>query len=95
MATHCSIAVWRIPWMRSLVGYSPKGHKEADTTEVIKHKVIRYRPKKKIFLATAVIDIESAVISVLPSITWRWLNPSTFPPPNHCLNKNIIFDFQV
>ena len=47
MATHSSIAACRIPWMRSLVGYSPKGHKESDTTEVIKHKVIRYRPKKK------------------------------------------------
>ena len=49
--------------------------------------------KKILFLATIVI--ESAVISVLPSITWRWLNPSTFPPPNHLLNKNIIIDFQV
>ena len=29
MATHCSILVWRIPWM----GYSPWGHKELDTTE--------------------------------------------------------------
>ena len=44
MATHSSILAWRIPWMenlldgeshgrRSLVGYSPRGHKESDTTE--------------------------------------------------------------
>ena len=33
MATHSSILVWRIPWKRSLVGYSPRGHKELDTTE--------------------------------------------------------------
>ena len=33
MATHSSILAWRIPWMgRSLVGYSPRGHKELDTT---------------------------------------------------------------
>ena len=30
MATHSSILAWRIPW-RSLVGYSPWGHKELDT----------------------------------------------------------------
>ena len=31
MATHSSILAWRIPW--SLVGYSPWGRKESDTTE--------------------------------------------------------------
>ena len=33
MATHSSILAWRIPWRRSLVGYSPCGRKESDTTE--------------------------------------------------------------
>ena len=32
MATHSSVLTWRIPW-RNLVGYSPWGHKESDTTE--------------------------------------------------------------
>ena len=32
MATHSSILAWRIPG-RSLVGSSPLGHKESDTTE--------------------------------------------------------------
>ena len=31
MATHSSILAWKIPW--SLVGYSPRGHKESRTTE--------------------------------------------------------------
>ena len=31
-ATHSSILAWEIPWRRSLVGYSPQGHKESDTT---------------------------------------------------------------
>ena len=33
MATHFSILAWRIHGQRSLVGYSPWGHKESDTTE--------------------------------------------------------------
>jgi len=41
MATHSSILDWRIPWIpfltgefqRSLMGYSPWGHKESDMTE--------------------------------------------------------------
>ena len=33
MATHSSILAWRIYGQRSLVGYSPRGHKESDTTE--------------------------------------------------------------
>ena len=40
MAIHSSILAWRIPWTekpsrlrRSLVGYSPRGHKESDMTE--------------------------------------------------------------
>ena len=33
MATHSSILAWEIHGQRSLVGYSPWGHKESDTTE--------------------------------------------------------------
>ena len=33
MVTHSSILAWKIPWMDSLVGYSPWGWKELDTTE--------------------------------------------------------------
>ena len=33
MATHSRILAWKIPWQRSLVGYSPWGCKELDTTE--------------------------------------------------------------
>ena len=35
MATHSSILAWEISWKRSLVGYSPWGHKELDTTEQV------------------------------------------------------------
>ena len=33
MATHSSILAWRILWTEELVGYSPWGRKESDTTE--------------------------------------------------------------
>ena len=33
MATHSSILAWEIHGQRSLVGYSPGGSKESDTTE--------------------------------------------------------------
>ena len=33
MTTHSSTLAWKIPWQRSLVGCSPWGHWELDTTE--------------------------------------------------------------
>ena len=33
MTTHSSTLVWKIHGLRSLVGYSPWGRKESDTTE--------------------------------------------------------------
>ena len=33
MATHSSILAGESPGQRSLAGYSPRGHKESDTTE--------------------------------------------------------------
>ena len=33
MATHSRFLAWRIPWTRSLAGYSPWGHKGLDKTE--------------------------------------------------------------
>ena len=33
MPTHSSTLAWKIPWMMSVVGYSPWDCKELDTTE--------------------------------------------------------------
>ena len=33
METHTSILAWKLPWTESLMGYSPCGHKELDTTK--------------------------------------------------------------
>ena len=37
MVTHFSILPWRTPGQRSLMGYSPQGRKESDTSEVNEH----------------------------------------------------------
>ena len=50
MATQSSILAWRIPWTESLVGYSPQGCKESDTTEVTKHARYRHILKFKCIL---------------------------------------------
>ena len=36
MATHSSVLTWRIHGQKSLVGCSPRGHKESGTTEQLK-----------------------------------------------------------
>ena len=52
MATHSSILAWRIPWKRSLVGYSPWGPTESDMNEATKHStargkdILRYAARK-------------------------------------------------
>ena len=45
MATHSSVLAWRIPWTGSLVGYSPQGCKEQDTTEVTQHTCMFFLAK--------------------------------------------------
>ena len=37
IATHYSTLAWEILARRTLVGYSPRGHKELDTTEATEH----------------------------------------------------------
>ena len=43
MATHSSTLAWKIPCMRSLVGYSLWGLKELDTTEQLHFHFIIFR----------------------------------------------------
>ena len=45
MATHSSIPAWRIHRQRSLVGYSPWGHKESDTTEQLTLSLFTFTEK--------------------------------------------------
>ena len=43
MATHSSILAWKSHGQRNLVGYSPWGRKESDTTERLTLKCEDYR----------------------------------------------------
>ena len=45
MATHSSTLAWRIHGQRRLVGYSPRGHKESDTTKPL-HFTSLLEPKR-------------------------------------------------
>ena len=47
MATHSSTLAWKIPCWRSLVGYSPWGHKESNTTKQLHFtsQETHFRPK--------------------------------------------------
>ena len=46
MATHCSILAWEIPQTEELLGHSPWGHKESDTTEQLTHiHILSYKEK--------------------------------------------------
>ena len=38
MTTQSSILAWKILWIEELMGYSPCGHKESDTTEQLTKK---------------------------------------------------------
>ena len=40
MATHSSMLAWKILWTKGLVGCSPWGRKESDTTEATLHACI-------------------------------------------------------
>ena len=43
-ATHSSVLAWRIPMdKRSLVGYSPRGHKKSDTKYTRSHFIKLYQ----------------------------------------------------
>ena len=52
MATHSSILAWRIPRTESLVGYSPWGCKESDTTERLHFLILSISSKYMIIVIT-------------------------------------------
>ena len=48
MATYSSTIGWKIPWKRSLIGYSPWGRKLSDTTERLHFRTLSNTiPKNK------------------------------------------------
>ena len=57
VAAHSNILAWRIPGQRSLVGYSPWGHKESDTPE---RRSAHTLGKDTLFLAPALGETQGA-----------------------------------
>ena len=65
MVTHSSILAWRTPWTeepgglhgrRSLVGYSPRGRKELDTTERL-HFHFHFSKHQATLTGTSVVSL--------------------------------------
>ena len=66
---------------RNLVGYSPQGCKESDTTEVAQHAHIKQIISKNILCSTGKVKSKSASHSVIS--TWpRLFCPCNFPGKN-------------
>ena len=58
MAIHSSTLAWKIPWMESLVGYSPQGCKESDTTEQLHYSSVYVKMKFLIKMSQAMVPID-------------------------------------
>ena len=43
-ATHSSILAWRIPWQRSLAGFSPWSYKDSNTTKQLTYFIVNSHP---------------------------------------------------
>jgi len=56
MATHSSILTWRIPWTEEPGGYSPRGHKESDMTEVAQHALFLMLSNVLLFFSHSVMS---------------------------------------
>ena len=52
MAPHSSTLAWKIPWTKDLVGYSPWGRKELDTTERLQFQY-KYPERKQTNLGSS------------------------------------------
>ena len=61
MGTHSSILAWRIPWTEE-TGYSPRGCKELDTTEVTQHTPILTTEKHITFITIVYLVIEKKIL---------------------------------
>ena len=75
MATHSSIIAWKIPWKRILVGYSPWGYKEADTTERLTLSKLGWL--LMVDVRCTMVNVWKVLVIVLTQI---WLNKWLFLP---------------
>ena len=86
MAPHSSTLAWKIPWTEGLVGCSPWGHEESDTTEWLHfHRLFILHPLLKCWCFSRFLFLH------LPSSPWATLStalPSS--PMTSRLNKSSL-----
>ena len=67
MATHSCILTWRVPWQRSLAGYSTQGCEESDTTEATKQQ----GPNVASLVLKMYFDVRRQILGI-SMFTWLW-----------------------
>ena len=89
LATYARILTWRIPWTRSLGGYSPKGHKESDRTEETEHACAHTH-----IVTSCIIEFKRKTLMFY--ILWGKKNfPYQNTSKSHERNRHLIFDLFV
>ena len=77
MATHSSILAWKIHGRRSLVGYSPRGCKESDTTERLHFTNFKWRGTNwDVNILQNILIRQNHLITFLLTLYWihrHWL----------------------
>ena len=87
MATHSSILAWKIPWVEEpggLQGYSPQGHRESDTTELL-HFHFHHDMKQYGWLSIVLAPMTGPILGsvcpqLLPSLALFCITGKLTPP---------------
>ena len=74
MATHSSIFAWKIQGWRSLVGYSPWGSKESDTTEQLHYWATKVKLQVVLVIQLYCVMITDAFLVNVQSIELCLIN---------------------
>ena len=88
MATHASILAWEIPWTQEPKGYSSRGHKELDTTQIkqgCESCIQAEKRLKPLSLGTDTIScFVSTACNAFQNPPWGHLSGTihTHPPPH-------------
>ena len=70
MAAHSSVLAWRTLWTEDLEGYSPRGGKESDTTELTLPHSDKLTSRDGFLNARPVLNVEFFLMTT-PGYLWR------------------------
>ena len=91
MATHSSILAWKISWRKSLVGYSPWGCKESDTTEPLFIFFISFQCSVQLLGRVQLFMIPWTAHQASLSITNSWSLLKLMPTESVMWSNHFIF----